>query len=189
MAKIAGKYNLAFAISNAQYTFTDNDRDAVFYPSSPNVVNSASCTQLNVQTTAAPMYENEIRILRARIISSGAPGVEPPEGKRAAQVLLRLCTNDLSKEFCLLFLKFRKWNEWTEINGVMRPFETPHIFTDAEITIHKPVYFSVAYANTYFQLDDYNLQSAYVGQTFTPILEMEVDCAGGLIEEANHNIF
>lgn len=189
MASIAGKYNIAFAVSNAQYTFTNNDRDAQFTPTSPNVVNNATCTQLNKQSFALPMYENELKIKRARLISSGAPGLQSPEGKRAAQVLLRLVSSDLTEEFCVLFLKFRLWNEWTEVNGVLRPYEYKnHVFTDGEITQHKPVYFSVGYISTYFNVDDYNLQTAYEGQTVTPILEMEMETSG-MVETGNYSIF
>lgn len=189
MERIAGIYNLSLVIQNAQYTFTDNDRDATFSPSSPNVLASAACSQLNLQAYALPRYEAELVIKRARIISSGAPGMQAPEGKRAAQIALTLKSADLADTFCTSFLKIQKWNEWTEINARLKPFEFKnHTFTPSEIARHKPVYFCIDYMNTYFNVDDFNLQAAYAGQTTTPILELEIDTSG-MIDDSQFNLF
>ena len=186
MAKIAGTYNITIALSNAQYTFTGNDRAAQFTPSSPDVLNPAYCSQLNAQQAVAGLYETEIRIKRARVISSGAPGLQAPEGLRACQLLLSLAKQDGTNEFDSIFLKINNWNEWTDINGTLSPSKgaEPALWDD----VCKPVFFFIKYLNTYFNVDDYNLQSAYIGQTFKPILELEIDTAG-MVDTYAYKVF
>ena len=179
MAKIANEYDLVINITNAEYTFTGNDRDAQFTPVAPELVAAANCTQIFAPSAqACAVADYDFTIERARIISSGAPGVQPPQLKRAAQVLLELCKQD-GTFITSIVLKFQNWNEWTEINGILRPYENQLVTWDpAEVNINKPVYFSPKVQNTYFNVDDYNIASPYVGGKFSPVLEMIVKTSG-----------
>ena len=181
MAKsaIASKYNLVINLSNAEYTFTGNNRDANFTLTAPEQVTAANCAQIFAPSAQAyALAENNFTIIRARIISSGAAGVQPPKLKRAAQIGLNLTKQD-GTFITSAILKFQNWNEWTEINCVMRPHENKLVTWDpAEIAIFKPVYFSPSVQNSYFNVDDYNIASAYVGEKFSPILQMIVETSG-----------
>ena len=168
---IAGKYNVSI-VTNAQFTYNDNNRDAQFVPPSPNVLAQAYC----------------VTIRRARIIPSGGFGTQPPEKKRAAQVYLKLVKNDFT-ELDTRLLKFPSWGEWYDINATLRPHKTTTTWTAGEIANHKPVNFMIDYVQTYFNVDDYNIDNAYKGQTMTPILEMELETGGGMIESSQYNIF
>lgn len=188
MADVAGRYGLSIVVSKAQYEFTGNDRDAQFVATYPNETVAANCTQIFAGTgQAVAVGECNFNIVRARIISSGAAGVRAPEGKRAAQVHLKL-EKQLGGELDDVFLKFQNWNEWTDINATLRPYKTKPTWLDAEIVNHKPAFFVVDYNMSYYNVDDYNIQAAYVGQTFTPILELDVKTSG-MIDTNNFYIF
>lgn len=189
MAKIANTYDLVINITNAEYTFTGTDRDAQFTPSAPELVTAANCTQIFAPSAqACAVADYDFTIERARILSSGAPGVQPPTLKRASQVLLELCKQD-GTFITSIVLKFQNWNEWTEINGILRPYENQIVTWDpAEVAINKPVYFSPKVQNTYFNVDDYNIASPYVGEKFSPVLEMIVRTSG-MTETYANNIF
>lgn len=184
---IAGKYNISI-VTNAQFTYNDNNRDAQIVPPSPNVLAQAYCVQNNGSGYALCCYDANVIIRRARIVPSGGFGTQPPEKKRAAQVYLKLVKSDLT-ELDTRLLKFPSWGEWYDINATLRPYKTATTWTDAEITQHKPVHFCIDYIRTYFNVDDYNIAAAYKSQTMTPILEMEIETAGGMIESVQYNIF
>lgn len=189
MANIAGRYGLTINITNAQYTFTDNNRNAQFTQTSPDIVVPANCVQVNYYgAQALGCGESNFVIKRARVISSGAPGLQPPELKRAAQINLALCKQD-GTTLDSVILKLQNWNEWTDVNATLRPYKNNPSWSAIEINQHKPVYFSPRYLNSYFNVDDYNLQSAYVGEKVSPILELDVEATGGMIESYNYDIF
>lgn len=185
--EIAGKYNISI-VTNAQFTYNDNNRDAQFVPPSVDVLAQAYCVQNNTSGYALCPYDANIIIKRARIVPSGGYGTQPPEKKRAAQVYLKLVKSDFT-ELDTRLLKFPSWGEWYDINATLRPHKTETTWTAAEITQYKPVQFCIGYALTYFNVDDYNIQSAYKSQTMTPILEMEIESGAGMIESAQYNIF
>ena len=184
---IAGKYNVSI-VTNAQFTYKDNNRDAHFAPSSPDVLAQSYCAQNDTNGYALCCYDADLVIKRARIIPSGGFGTQPPEKKRAAQVYLKLVKSDLT-ELDTRLLKFQSWGEWYDVNATLRPHKTETTWTDGEINKHKPVYFCIGYVLTYFNVDDYNIFDAYKGQTMTPILEMELETAGGMIESYQYSIF
>lgn len=184
---IAGKYNVSI-VTNAQFTYNDNNRSAQFSPASPDVISNANCAQINGTGYALACYDANITIKRARIIASGGFGTQAPESKRAAQIFLKLVKSDFT-ELDTRILKIQKWDEWQEINATLRPHKTQTTWTASEETRHKPVYFCIGFVNTYFNVDDYNIAAAYKNQTMTPILEMEIETAGGMIESAQYNIF
>ena len=179
MANVASKYDLVINLSNAEYTFSGNDRDANFTLVAPELVTAANCTQIFAPSAQAyALAENDFTIKYARVISSGAAGVQPPQLKRAAQIGLNLTKQD-GTFITGAILKFQNWNEWTEINCVMRPHANKTVTWDpAEIAIFKPVYFSPSVQNSYFNVDDYNIAAAYVGEKFSPVLEMIVETSG-----------
>lgn len=188
MSEVASKYDLVINITNAQHTFTGNNRNAHFVASAPELITAANCTQIFAPSAQAlAMGENDFTIKYARIISSGAAGVQTPELSRASQLNFGLCKQD-GTELDSVLLKFQNWNEWTEINAVLRPYKSKPTWLDAEIINHKPVYFSPKVQYSYYNVDDYNINSAYVGQTFSPVLEMIVETSG-MLEDYAHNIF
>lgn len=177
---IAGKYNVSAKL-NAQYEFTGNNRDATFSISSPDATLDLSCISSSTSAFVAVMYDCRVKIKRVRLVSAGAPGLQRSETHRAGSFVLALQAADENGIYTTLdsvVVKIDNWNEWTATNFDLRPYKTPFNFTDAQVTQHKPVKFCALYLNSSFYCDDYNVQSAYVGKTFTPWLEMEIETAG-----------
>lgn len=178
MSSIAGKYNISMDLTPYQYEFTGNNRNALINKSAPDfVIAGALCSQINnASTSVRPRYDNVFTITRARLISSGAPGLRTPEGRIAGVINFTLIDENNTKDLSRVFLRIREWNEWEEINVDLFPFNTELIFNDEE-TKHALSY-KIAYTATNFRVDDYNIQSVYIGQTFTPILQLEVKTSG-----------
>lgn len=178
MAQIAGKYNISMDLTPYQYEFTGNNRNVLINKSAPDfVISGASCSQIkNFSISVRPKYDNVFTITKARLISSGAAGLRTPESKLAGIINFVLIDENNTKDLSRVFLRIREWNEWEEINVDLFPFNTELIFNDEE-TKHALSY-KIAYTATSFRVDDYNIQSAYIGQTFTPTLQLEVKTAG-----------
>lgn len=178
MAQIAGKYNISMDLTPYQYEFTGNNRKVLINRSAPDfVIAGAFCSQIkNFSISVRPKYDNVFTITRARLISSGAVGLRTPESGTAGIINFVLIDENNTKDLSRVFLRLREWNEWEDINVDLHPFNTELIFNDEE-TKHALSY-KIAYTATSFRVDDYNIQSAYIGQTFTPTLQLEVKTAG-----------
>lgn len=186
---IAEKYNVSAKI-NAKYTLTGNNRDATFSISSPDAPLDLSCVSSSTSAYVAAMYDCRVKIKRVRLVSAGAPGLQRTETHRAGSFVLALQAADENGIYTTLdsvIVKIDNWNEWTETNFELRPFKTQFTFTPAQITQHKPIKFCALFTNSGFYCDDFNVHSAYVGQTLTPWLEMEIETAG-MVELQNYNI-
>ena len=190
MANIAGIYRISAKL-NAQYTLTGNDRDADFTISAPDVPLDLSCTSSSTTAYVKPIYDGILKIKRVRLVSAGAPGLQRPELHRAANFNLSVDAADENGIYTNLdsvIIKIDNWNEWNNVNHDLRPFKTYFTFTDSQINQHKPVTLFARYMNSEFYCDDYNLQAAYIGQTFTPYLEMEIESTAGMVETSQYNL-
>lgn len=189
MANIANLYTVSAPL-NAQYTFTGNDRDATFAINAPDAPLNLSCASSSTSAYVAALYDTVINVKRVRLVSAGAPGLQRTEQHAAAAFVLAARALDESLSYKTLdtcVIKILNWNEWADVNLKLRPFKTQVNFSDSQITQHKPVDLFALYQNSGFYCDDYNLQAAYVGETFTPVLEIEIE-TGGMVEKSQYGI-
>lgn len=193
MSAVAGNYIVSAPLS-VQYTFTGNDRSANF-----NAVNetlSLSCTSESTGSYALGGYNNIIKIKRAKLISAGAPGLQRNETDIAGRFHLQLFLKDADNNSVRLdsvMFKINNWNEWEDVNYILRPFKNYKPYKDFTPSSgwesqHRPVSFEILSYESKFALDDYNLQAGYVGQTFKPVVQLEIDTAG-MIGASQYNIF
>ena len=150
----------------ATYTFTGNARQATF-----GVAADASLELHALSFAGADKVQlkgGNFRIVRARLVASGADGLEPGKEKIAGSMNLKLVYggSDASNVFKL---SFYKWDEWTEQDIRIG------VYPQAE---NKDCGLAVVQRGTEFTCDDYNVDSAFVGQSFVPILELEIECRG-----------
>lgn len=182
---IAGKYTLWGVIPNCSYTFTGNDRQASFSVTGDRTqMQVRALNSLSLNSSVFPDFENSVKIVRAKLEPSGAPGLQAAEGKKAAGFFLELFNGDNPDEKVLDYaaINFKNWGEWEEVNKVLRPFKNIQMSDSIDVK------FSVQPGSAEFYCDDYNLQEDYVGQTVTPIIVMEVETAG-LWDSITHTIF
>lgn len=185
MANIQGRYNLRAALfiggdpsSRDIYTFANNNRNG-------SISFSADCDldfqQLDPARPANHgsgrcfICQNKLFIKRARVITPGAPGVQPGLGALAANLLLSTYAidpdNNRQPGAGAWLLRLDNYNEWVECNADFSSFDL------ADYSDH--YYFQIkGQASSYLTVDDYNLQKAYEGQPLRAFLELDIDTAG-----------
>ena len=180
--KIQGKYFCYSFIPHSSYTLTGNDRTAAF-----GVTDTIENNEMNVKCLSAPNPDNKvsfdtnnkITIKRVRVRMNGAPGIQAGLNHIAAKICIEFgeVVDGVWKTATKDFLQVPNFGEWCECEVVIRP--------------HKLHGYKKMFVNpneTIFYVDDYNLQSEYVNQGITPILEMEIETAGICVSE-NGDIF
>lgn len=177
MATIQGKYDIFAYIPNASYTFTGNDRNATFGISDFSGELDLRC--LNCPTTqnakVSVPVENDVTIKRVRMWPCGAYGLQNSPLKMAAGMALLMGRGDSSdfKIYDYTALVVPNWGEWFNVNLKISPYR--RIDNDDS---YNYIGFAIDADETEFSLDDFNIQSDFIGQVVTPALEMEIETAG-----------
>lgn len=190
MAEVAGRYNCNAEIGNSEYTFTGNNRDALFSPTGDNQRLTLVCSQnpliyLPRQYDTGFVYGTKVFIKRARVISRGAPGLRTTRNTAAEiELFIRTFSGDIIADSRGLY--FVNWNEWININAVFDCWLDP--LDDDGSKKNAFLSFGVDHTRTYFAVDDYNIQSAYIGQKFFPELELEIEAAGMYTTNSTHTV-
>lgn len=190
--KIAGKY-LIRAVLPASYELTGNARNAEFYFTGDSALNTVCMTKDYYGVGGAKfLFESQIKINRARIMAAGGYGLQAPQdGSPAASLIIGInqFADGSGVSLGTGFIRFSNWGEWEEKNLVYRPFNgTPGSWTGAAFEHSKPVCFKAIQQNSDFKCDDYNLQEDFVGQTITPVIEMEIE-TNGIIDDVTGKIY
>ena len=172
-------YNKAATLADGGgilYEFTNNDRSA-------DVGSAFECKLDFIQqdTLAIDSYnglrrflaKNKLLIKRARLITPGAPGLQPSPGERAASLLLQSYADDGNGNETTgnsIQIKFDFFNEWQDFNVWFKNFNI--VSGDGSYKLRMPA--------TYWSMnvDDYNLQLAYENEPLYAFLELEVDTLG-----------
>lgn len=191
MAKtnIIGRYHLR-AVINASYQFTGNNRAASFvYPNLSDEL-ILSCVNAPQGQTALLTGQASATIKRARLISAGAPGLSTPnDGTPAASIWLSLTSNYGTGQE-IFKLRFSNWNEWEETDIELEPYKYISSWTSSAAAGNYAVKVNIEQQpDTEFNLDDFNIQADYVGETFTPVLELEIMTAGMCLAGYNDILF
>ena len=190
MEEIQGKY-LIKSIIPETYTLTGNDRNAELLAANDSIL-SISTVSKPYQSTSGDCikYENNFVIKRARIYAAGGAGMQPEYNGDYAAILWLFISqlyDGSGKNLKAFVLRFPKWGEWIEINNIVKPHETtPDPWTGTHADTH-PCRLKLGQGSR-FTFDDYNVQSDYIGQDVTPVLEMEV-YTGGMIDMQTGKIY
>lgn len=191
---IKGKYNVLSAPAfTSGYTFTGNNRDAEISPESAfmlSVLTGDYSPDYGLDVDVNFVYNNLININKVRVNSKGAPGLKSSV-LYAAQLFIKVICGryGLKKDstpgdvlFTFGFI-IPRWNEWVETKLCIKPFESNVNIDKSQYDLidgKLPVCFGTL-SESEFKIDDYNIQSAYIGETFTPSIEFQIDTAGVLI--------
>ena len=152
--------NRLTAVLPLSYTFTGAARNATI-----TLANNTDLVLVQNGSTASFVPSN-VTFVRARLVASGAQGLEPAVGEIAGKLALRF--KGATKNSAPFTLSFTKWNEW----------ENPIVSTYTGECDGGSIGLELLASGTVLTLDDYNVQEAYVGQNIEPILEIEVECNG-----------
>lgn len=180
MKLIKGKYILRAGLSSIVngYAFTAADRNAEL-SATDDFMLTLSCDDIDrpINTAVSLISENRLNVLAARILTSGAPGLQPAanSSKAATILLVGRSDNDITSESLGGFtFGLDYYNEWQDVGVTFLPKK-----------VNDNYYLSVDKNYSKLTLDDYNLQSAYEGETFSAYLELLVDTAGVLDNGGN----
>lgn len=184
--EIQGKYFLFSHINNVSYTLTGNDRAANFGITggqSELLVKAITANDSNAAVVCN--IENDFIIKRVKLEANGGPGIQTGVNHFAAQFDLQLAREDNGNfiRYDQRKVNIPNWGEWYDLNLVLRPYKK--IDNDSQFDF---LGFSIDPATCSFYVDDYNIQSDYIGQGITPHLFMEVE-APGLYLRSNGKIF
>ena len=145
----------------ASYTFTSNARAATFGITASGNLDFKAVSNKAGGSSVKFMRKAPVRIVRARLIPSGAPGLQAGMGKLAAT--LQLAFTDASGSIPAFSLSLARWGEWEDKN-ISLPMGQGG-----------PCELSIAETDTEFSCDDFNLQEEFIGQDVEPVLELEVE--------------
>lgn len=156
------------------YTFTGEARDASVTLADNTRLTLVPMSKNGSRATFKPSgmtpVPSSITFVRARLIASGAPGLEPSLNHLAGMFKLRFTYGTKNSE--PFVLSFTKWNEWEQqmVSVVTGECEGDSIRLE------------LLASDSMITIDDYNVQEAYIGQDVEPILEVEVECNGINVE-------
>lgn len=186
MAKIQGLYSLRAQLYNKAatlaggggvlYEFTNNDRNADIgsaYRCDLDFIQQDTLSVDSYDGTRRFLVNNKLLIKRARLVTPGAPGLQPSPGEHAARLLLDSYAfdgdgNEVHGNAMQIKLDF--FNKWQEFNVWFDNFDIAS--GDGTYKFYMPD------TRWHLNVDDYNLQSAYEGGELYAFLELEIDTAG-----------
>lgn len=179
---IRGNYviegDLTSLLNGYQFTGTDRDADIVNGSGLGLFWSLKAIEDRYLYRTAHFVANNKVKIKRARLNTPGAVGLRSGVSAGiAASVIIDSSGGPLNDWNPIgdpsIVLRFSKFNEWEN-------FDLTFLSEEAEGEGLDQIYFMINELRLW--IDDYNIQSAYVGETFGLILEMEIDTAGMVID-------
>lgn len=152
------------------YRFTGNNRNGNMSPNDPNV--NFNCNSVGSNVSVNFVTQNKIYIKRARLITPGCEGLRPGLNADAASLVFSAIEKDGVLDNNHFFtLEFKRFNEWENFNFFYEPYFGKILKTEE-------CSFRLALPPSGFNIDDYNIQSAYIGQPLSLWLEIEIDTNG-----------
>lgn len=152
------------------YNFTGNNRNANMSPTVQTV--NFICSSVGANVDVNFITQNKIYIKRARLITPGCEGLRAGLNALAASLVFSAIEKDGVLDNNHSFtLNFKRFNEWENFNFFYEPYFGKILKTEE-------CSFRLALPPSGFNIDDYNIQSAYIGQTLSLWLEMEIDTNG-----------
>ena len=173
MSNILGKYTLTANLDDFfnNYQLTGNNRNAQITGSQDVglTFEMKFAKGDSILRTVNFISANKIKIERVRLITPGCKGLRASPNQPAANLnFISIGGGDSGKK---LFIQIQNFNEWEKVNCDYWTFESIDSYNYR---------FNLEYANgsTVLNIDDYNIDTPYVGESVHAILEMEIDTAG-----------
>lgn len=172
-------YNKAATLADGGgilYEFTNNDRSADVgsaFPCDLDFIQQDTLAIDSYNGVRSFLSKNKLLIKRARLVTPGAPGLQPSPGEHAARLLLQSYADDGNGNETTgnsIQIKLDFFNKWNDFNVWFKNFNI--VSGDGSYKFRMPPsYWSM-------NVDDYNLQAAYENEPLYAFLELEVDTLG-----------
>lgn len=171
-SKIQGNYLIELDLTNfsQNFTFQGNNRNTILNPIGGTyqpIVNMMNNSSINGSVSF--IKDNVLKIKRAKIVTFGADGLRGGLGSNdVADITLHIAEiNDLVSYYGEFDLRFNRYNEWEDFNAEVLPDKNA-----------PSKYVLNVDGLSYLSIDDYNIQSAYLGQGFNSKLVLDIETAG-----------
>lgn len=194
MTAIRGKKYLLQANTQCSYTLTGSNRNATFDIGNQDKVIDTFVMANDVIISPVKGFlncENLCTIKRARLVPSGAYGARPAPVSVAGRINIAVVAgidgkkldNSDGDTLAVFALYFENWDEWTDFNINVEPFKTKINWDEYQHDADKkPCSLKILEHAQFFSIDDYNIQSAYIGQDVCPMIDFEIDTAGIVLQ-------
>ena len=170
------KYTLSIPFgANGKYTLTGANSSSSFSPSD-DIFPDNTETLVSGKTVSLS-GDNKYHITRARLVSTGAPGLETGSGVAASldcAVAVVSGSSIVGDPIAEFKLDINRWNEW----------EAKDIFINHDED-HREGQVVVKTSSTLY-VHDYNVQTDYVGADVKPTLELEIE--GDFVTASDTNV-
>ena len=178
MANVQGKYLVSFSPNMNTWNLSDNSRNESRAPADQDL-NVLLLSGLYAGNNIYFERNNILTVKRVMVESNGAPGLKAPLKGFAGIVKINFkAVTSLEEPTGGFQLDIPNYNEWYEVNTVVKAFTTdPAPDYSARTDKYQPYKMAISNQGN-FAYDGYNLSSDYVGQEFQPRVLMELDTAG-----------
>ena len=178
MAYIQGVYTVAFSPDMNSWTLDDATRNESRAPADQDL----NVVLLSGKYAGNNLYferRNNLFIKRVMLDSNGAPGLRAPLKGYAGSIKINLkAVSPLEEATGGFELIVPNYNEWYDVNAVIKPYETdPAPDYSARTDNYNPYKLAISNQGS-FAYDGYNISSDYKGQEWQPRVLMEIDTSG-----------
>lgn len=179
--KVQGFYLASFAIGNNTFTLSDSSREETATIAADLDIKPTLIGGENGGQAVTFDYNSILKIKRVKLDAAGAPGLQRPYnvGQCFAGFMgfSLVAQNAAADELGSLFFRIPNYGEWTDVNTIVKPFETVTSIepNSAGVKSYKLV---LVRDLTHFDYDGYKMSSDYVGQEWRPVITLEFETNG-----------
>lgn len=181
--KIKGNYIISFdlgqVVTGNSFTFTNSDRNT-HLPYGTGITGLWYLKDIEDRYNYRTVHfnsQNAINVKRARLRTAGAEGLRPAVSSIYAAIVQFRLFRDLALSDPLpdndQIINFTKYNEWENVD---LSWTTPNAVDENTKAYH------LGFRAVDLGFDDFNLQASYVGESFNPFIDLEIDTAGMIID-------
>lgn len=173
MAKILGKYIVRASLKDfaTAFTFQNAGQDERLTIAADKVLNFI-CPDITrpINNVISFVKNNVLKVQKIRILTTGAEGLRCGIDDRAANLLfVAYGLNDTTTPVGTFQIMVDRFNEWQDVNID---------FLCDNSAPNTNFYLGLDHSYSFLSLEDFNVQADYIGKTFVPFVELEIDTAG-----------
>lgn len=153
---------------NESYTLANAGRSTTFTLTGGTTL-SMSCTSADTDGYVRFSARSPFRIKRARLLTSGAPGLQASPNNHAATITFSVLSTAGAVTSTSFTLTFQVFNTWESKNITVTPDMTVAGFSGSAYAC------PVEVDSGTLKIDDFNVSSDYEGQDMYPIIELQIE--------------
>ena len=153
---------------NESYTLANAGRSTTFTLTGGTTL-SMSCTSADTGGYVRFSARSPFRIKRARLLTSGAPGLQASPNDNAASITFNVLSTAGAVTSAQFTISFQSFNTWESKNITVTPDMAVAGFSGSAYAC------PVEVDSGSLKIDDFNVSSDYEGQNMYPIVELQTE--------------